>query len=248
MASTFSAGTGSSSHPLGRAHVEAAVHVRRQVDALVQRPAHESDLLHHAVDFAVGGGPVHPVPARRVVRLVDVDLHGREAHALDFGDLLLGARLARVMGGRVAVDPNAVAHLPAQQLVHRQPDGFTRQVPQAALRSGEDAGGADLLPDRLDVQRIPTDEHPPPPGDDRPAADRGVGGLALPDQPLVGVDPDVQLRPVRPDEGRSHVRDLELRPPVRRHGRLNSRGKPRKAQRPGAHAKQRSASVVRHFG
>jgi hypothetical protein len=55
----------------------------------------------------------------------------------------------------------------------------------AAMRSGKDAEGADLLPDHLDVQRIPADEQPPAFGDDRGAADGGVGGLPVADQPLL---------------------------------------------------------------
>ena len=86
----------------------------------------------------------------------------------EMNSLALGSLRSLVAG--VAVDPDPVAHLAAQQLIDRQAEGFAGQIPErdldrgergdvlAGLRAGEDAGGANPLEERVDVQRILADQ------------------------------------------------------------------------------------------
>ena len=75
-------------HPLARPGVVASVHVDGELDALGQRLAHERDLVHHVIDLGVVRRPVHPVEARGVAGIVDVDLGRGEAQVDDLGDEL----------------------------------------------------------------------------------------------------------------------------------------------------------------
>ena len=218
-----------------------------------QRLPHEGDLVHHVLDLGVVRRPVHPVETRGVAAVVDVDLGRGETQVDDLGDELLGLRIVAVVGPRVAVDADAVAHPAAQQLVDRKPQGLARQIPQrdldraergdilAGLRSGEYPGGAQPLEDGVDVQRVLADQREAESRDDGgPAAD-GIHAFAVADQSLVGVDPHVK----RANEGRAHVGDLQLRPPVRRRGGLDSRRQTPQIQQtgqgPGRTLEQRSS-------
>ena len=179
-----------------------------------------------------------------VAGIVDVDLGRGEAQVDDLRDELAGFGIVAAVGARVAVDAHAVAHPAAEQLIDRDLQGLARQVPErdldraerghilAGLRAGEDPGRAQPLEDGVDVQGVLADERIAESRDDRgPAAD-GIHAFTVADQSLVGVDPHVQ----RADEGRAHVRDLQLRPPLRRSRGLNGRRQPLQVRtdRPGS--------------
>ena len=208
-----------------------------------------ADLAHHRVDLGVARGPVDRVPAVRVLALVDVDLHGGEAHVADAAELLLGLRVVRVLRLRVAVDADLVPHLAAEKLVDRQPERLARQIPECdldaaqrrhvltGLRAREDAEGPDALEKVVHVQGVLSDQdalHGPV--DERRRADRGVGCLALPDEPLIGVDADVDLGPVRQHLRGAHVGDLQLRTAVGRARLLDGTGQAGQAKRAAEHA------------
>jgi len=144
--------------------VVTAVYVNGEVDARADGIADEGHLFHHAVDFAVRGGPVDPVEACRIGGLIDVDRERGGAHLFDLFQAGRRFRVVRMVVGRVAIDADSVADLAAEQLVDGQAEGLAGEVPErdfdgaeggdvlSRLGAGEDARGADRLPERFDVE------------------------------------------------------------------------------------------------
>src|ERR1019366_5628858 len=147
-----------------------------------------------------------------------------ETHILDLADSRLRALVA---GGHfpragIAVNAYAFADLATQQLIHGQSQGLTRNVPErdfdrrqrgdilAGLRAGKDAGGADAFESSLDIERVLANQHARERIDDWHVAHRGVGRLALVDDALIGVDPDMDLVAVHPDFSGADIGDLQL--------------------------------------
>ena len=242
-------------HALARGGIVAAVHIDGQIHALVHGAAHEGDLFHHAVDLGVVGRPVDPVEAVGVAGLIDVDLERGEAHGLDLLELLRGEGIVGVVVGRVAIDAHAVAHLAAEELIDGDAERLAGQVPERnfdggegrdilpALGPGENAVETDAFPQRLDVQRVASDEGVAEGAHQGHAAHNGVGGFTVPEDALVGVDADVELIAVAHHLGRAHVGDLEFRPAVGRGLRLQRGGQRRQGQGCGA---QKAAAGLWH--
>jgi hypothetical protein len=181
------------------------------------------------VDLVVIGGPIHAVEARRIGRIVDIDLRRGEAHVLNFFDarhrlLIAGDHLARA---GIAIHADPVAHLAAQQLVHRQPGRLAGDIPKRrldgrqggdvlpALRAGEYAGGTDPFEGRLHIQRVLPYQQPRERPYEGHVALRSVGGFSLPDDSLVGVHAHVDLVAVDAHLRGTNFRNFEFRPPVR---------------------------------
>ena len=243
-------------------HVVAAVHVDGQIDAFVELAAHEGNLAYHVIDLAVARRPVHVVPAKRIGALVDVDLDGREPHVADLRDLGGRLRVVRILGLRIAVDADAVAHLAAEQLIEGQPQRLAGQIPQGdlhrrqrrdvltTLSARKDAVGANPLEQPVDVQRVLADQRLAEHTDERDAAAHGISAFAVTDQPLVGVDADVQLIAMRNHFGRADVGDLQFRPAVWRRRLLDRGGERRQPEKTDGcwhdAAQQVAAGDIRH--
>ncbi len=204
------------------------MHVHREIEILGIELARECHLRDHMIDLAVRSGPVHAILARGVGRVVDVDLGGGEAHILNLLDTLLGPLVSgnHLPRAGIGVDAHTVAHLAAEQLVHRQAQRFPREIPErgfdgsqrrhvlAGLRPGEHARGADTFERGLDVERVLPHEHAREGLDDRNVAGGRVGGFALPDDALIGVHPYVHLVAMHAHLGRADICDLEFGPVV----------------------------------
>jgi hypothetical protein len=78
-------------------------------------------------------GPVELIVLVRIVPLIQVELHCGVAVLLRFcGRLaeLLRRRQPRLVEGRVEIEADAIAELPAKQLVDRQVQRLAREIPQ----------------------------------------------------------------------------------------------------------------------
>jgi hypothetical protein len=158
----------------------------------------------------------------RIVRLIEVELHGRVPHLRGgrrgLGELLRPRQL-RLVQRRVDIDADAVPELSAEQLVHRHVQGLAGQVPEGrfhgrqhrnehtGLRAPEDAALADLFEEPMDVERtLPANALPEALCQVVGPLD-GIDGLATAGDPLVGVNPH--------EHAAAHIGALQVRDPQR---------------------------------
>ena len=137
----------------------------------------------------------------------------------------------------VGVDADPVAHLAAQELVNRQPQRLTGQVPKGdldaghghhiltGLRTGEDSSFPQPLPQQVHIEQILSDQYSPERAlDERYGVGRRIGRLAVAVDSLIGVNANMNLVAVGASLRRPDIRDLQLGPPVGRRILLDRRG------------------------
>ena len=168
-------GLGFLCHALAGRHVVAAVHVDGEIDALVERAAHEGDLLHHVIDLGVARRPVHrrPSGADRSRSSMSILTAVKPMSRMP-RELRLRLRIVRdprsASRSRRGPDPASCRRAAGRPAVPapcrpgpraRSRRALRRRHVLAGLRPGEDADRADALEERVDVERVLADQGAP---------------------------------------------------------------------------------------
>ena len=136
------------------------MHIRTNIDVRPNGFAGRRYLIDHPLQLSRARCPVVGIILVRVISLIQIELDRRKSHVGGFGGTLgklLRRRQPKLIQRRIHVDPDPVAKLPAQELIHRQAQRLAGKVPQccfdrrqhgnvhARLGSFKKAGSANVL-------------------------------------------------------------------------------------------------------
>ena len=215
--------------PDGAVHVEAGVHVGRDVDARARRGRHHLDQADHAVVLELAGGRVERVlveagdlAAGMAVGVdIEVDLQRGEAafedvidDPLDLVEVHAGLDLA------IGIDADLVAELAAEEFVDRDLQRLPLEVEERDLDAGqrgdqragkaalEHQAAARLFEDRVDRERIAADQAGRQILDDGDRLVAAMNAFAQAGHTGVGFHPDPKVHAMPRGRRRLHCRDL----------------------------------------
>jgi len=145
--------------------------------------------------------------------LDDAEMLRAGLHLRDIVGVVLGTGAGHGEADAAVVHAHVVAHFAAQQLVHGQPGGLARDVPQGHLDGAdraaprlEAAQPSDALHDALDVGRVLAQDVGLVEFDMRLEVVLRVFGLAPAGDALVGRDADDRILP---DDGTADIGDVQ---------------------------------------